>query len=283
MLNLVTTSLSCTTSLPGLMNYDQEILSETPAFAIFSEVLSEFEAISLNETNQVKLMNRFDTKYCLATDELISVLEEIQNDYFVLEVDGIRSQEYKSIYYDTPDDLFYISHHNGRANRMKLRKREYSGSGIAFLEIKHKNNKGKTHKTRIQVDGLQTRLTQTENNFVKEHIPGDIDKLKVKFRTSFRRITLVSKNFDERCTIDTDLCFTSIGTKPTNCKGFAIIELKRDGRKAHTKLSEVLKQRGVYEQHFSKYCIGRAMNEADLKHNQFKFMLLKMEKQFAGI
>jgi len=263
------------------MIYDQEILSETQGYAIFSEVLSEFEAISLHQMDQVKLMNRFDSKFCLASDALISILDEIQNDYFVLDVDGIRCQEYKSIYYDTPDDLFYLLHHNGRANRVKLRKREYCDSGIAFLEVKHKNNKGRTRKTRMPVGGLQPKLSNTENEFLRPQIPADVHELKAKFGTSFRRITLVSKDFDERCTIDTNLCFTSFKSKSTDCRDFVIIEVKRDGRKAQTKLASVLKQRGIHEQNFSKYCIGRAMNEADLKRNHFKITLMKMKKQFA--
>jgi len=265
------------------MIYDQEILSEAPSSAIFSEVLSEFEAISLHQMDKVKLMNRFDSKFCLTSGELTSIFEQIKNDYFVLEVEGVRCQEYKSIYYDTPDDQFYISHHNGRANRMKLRKREYTNSGIAFLEIKHKNNKEKTRKIRMPVDGLQSELNRVEKEFVTQYIPANLHELKAKFGTSFRRITLVSKNFDERCTIDTDLCFRSFGTGATECRDFAIIELKRDGRKAQTKLAAVLKERGIYQQNFSKYCIGRAMNEPDLKRNRFKFTIMKMKKQFATV
>ncbi|MCK3685867.1 polyphosphate polymerase domain-containing protein [Maribellus sp. YY47] len=263
------------------MNYDHEILTQTADDVSFADVLSEFEAISLDEMDQVKLMNRFDSKFCLTSEELNSIFEEIKNDYFVLEVEGIRSQQYNSIYYDTPDDQFYISHHNGRANRMKLRKREYTDSDIVFLEIKHKTNKGKTRKTRMEVNGLEPELSRAEKEYLKQHLPAGETELKAKFGTSFRRITLVSRNFDERCTIDTDLCFNSFGTSSSKCKDFAIIELKRDGQKSQTKLATVLKQRGIYQQNFSKYCIGRAMNEADLKRNQFKGTLMKMEKQFA--
>lgn len=280
-MNLLTTSLSCASTLRMLMIYDQEILSEAPSYAIFSDVLSEFENISLHQMDKVKLMNRFDSKFCLTSDELISIFDEIKNDYFVLDVEGIRCQKYNSIYYDTHDDMFYVSHHNGRANRMKLRKREYTESGIVFLEIKHKNNKGKTHKTRMLVDSLDPELSKVEDDFVRKHIQADLSQLSAKFGTSFRRITLVNKNFDERCTIDTDLCFRSFRTGAVTCKDFAIIEMKRDGRKARTKLANILKEKGIYKQNFSKYCIGRAMNETDLKRNQFKFILMKMKKQFA--
>lgn len=280
-MNLFSTSLSCTTTLRTLMIYDQEILSEAPSNVVFSEILSEYDAIFLHQMDQVKLMNRFDSKFCLPSAELSSIFEEVKNDYFVLDVDGVRSQEYNSIYYDTPDDRFYVSHHNGRATRMKLRKREYVDSGIAFLELKHKNNKGRTRKTRMPVDSLQPELNKAESEFVKTYIPTGWQELKAKFSTSFQRITLVSKNFDERCTIDTNLCFRSFNAGTSDCRDFAIIELKRDGRKAQTKLASVLKQRGIYKQNFSKYCVGRAMNETGLKRNQFKFILMKMKKQFA--
>lgn len=93
----------------------------------------------------------------------------------------------------------------------------------------------------------------------------------------------MSKNLDERCTIDTDLHFTSLDSKTSDCGDLAIIELKRDGRKAPTKLAAVLKQKGIYQQNFSKYCIGRAMNEADLKRNRFKPTLLKVRKQLETV
>ena len=62
--------------------------------------------------------------------------------------DGKLIHDYKSLYYDTEDWKFYLDHHNGRVNRNKIRFREYVGSKLTFLEIKLKNNKGKTIKKR---------------------------------------------------------------------------------------------------------------------------------------
>ena len=41
---------------------------------------------------------------------------------------------------------FFLDHHNRRVNRNKIRFREYVGSNLTFLEVKTKNNKGKTIK-----------------------------------------------------------------------------------------------------------------------------------------
>ena len=69
----------------------------------------------------------------------------------ILQIDGKRKHDYKSLYFDTEDRKFYNDHHNQRVNRYKVRYREYVDSGLVFLEIKCKNNKGKTIKKRLML------------------------------------------------------------------------------------------------------------------------------------
>ena len=116
-----------------------------------NNILSEFDAISLGEMDRVALMNRVDTKYVFSEDILNEVLKKIKDDYFVLEVDNIRLNSYQSLYFDTKDFKFYYQHHNGKTNRTKVRYREYMDSGLCFLEVKQKNNKGVTNKKRMLV------------------------------------------------------------------------------------------------------------------------------------
>src|SRR5438105_3236213 len=98
----------------------------------------------------VKLMNRTDTKFTFNLDQFEDILSDIIENYYVLEIDGKRISRYKTLYYDTTKLNLYIKHHNGELNRYKIRHRSYVESDIGFLEVKFKNNKGRTIKDRIK-------------------------------------------------------------------------------------------------------------------------------------
>jgi hypothetical protein len=100
-------------------------------------LLHEFESISLDEMDRVKLMNRVDTKFAFSFRELLDFLPQLVADYFVLEINGIRTPRYESLYFDDDALSFYNDHHNGRMNRFKVRIRNYVDSSLYFLEIKH--------------------------------------------------------------------------------------------------------------------------------------------------
>ena len=102
----------------------------------------------------VKLMNRIDTKYTVPMSILPSILEAAKEDYFAQEIDGKRIATYDTMYYDTEDMDMYIRHHDRQLVRQKIRVRQYVDSNLTFLEIKRKNNKGRTKKKRIAVPGF---------------------------------------------------------------------------------------------------------------------------------
>ena len=116
---------------------------------IVTKHTSNFSPISLKDMDGVKLMNRTDTKFASQLSKLPKLLLQLQPFYNVLTINSKVIQDYKSLYYDTKERKFYIDHHNSRVNRNKIRFREYVGSNLTFLEIKRKNNKGKTIKKRI--------------------------------------------------------------------------------------------------------------------------------------
>lgn len=245
-------------------------------------ILESFGTIELSEMNSVKLLNRFDTKYWVSVDELCKILEEIQEDYFILEIENNKIQDYKTTYFDTSGNYFYYSHHNGKLNRLKIRKREYINSGIGFLEIKKKNNKGKTIKFRCPTEGQRNNFTKNEALFIRSNAGCKSSELKVKSVNTFQRITLVNKNFMERVTIDLDLMFSS-GNKNILLDDLVIIELKQGARNMKSALCKALKKNHIYKQGFSKYCIGRSISEPGLKRNQFKPRLLKIKRNFSPV
>ena len=107
-------------------------------------ILSSFDSVSLEDIGAVKLLNRMDSKFPFCIDKLPAVLNRLQKDYFVLEVDGKRQLPYKSLYYDSEDFSCYYTHQFGRANRFKLRTRQYVETNVFFFEVKQKNNRQKS-------------------------------------------------------------------------------------------------------------------------------------------
>ena len=113
--------------------------------------LAQLQPISLDEMSGIKLMNRTDTKFVTSKRKLAELLELAQGKYFAQQIDGERIANYRTIYWDTPAHLFYTEHHNGRQPRQKIRVRTYVDSDMTFLEVKTKNNHGRTKKKRISV------------------------------------------------------------------------------------------------------------------------------------
>ena len=182
----------------------QLILRHKPKEMI--DILSKFEPITLEQMNSVKLMNRTDTKFVTNLDKLHQLLEMAQADYFVQDIDGGRNLEYDTTYFDTTDFDMYCQHQYGHTNRQKIRFRTYCVSGLQFMEVKTKNNHGRTKKKRIEV-GDMNLADEEKRQFLAKHLRYDVDSLVPALNNHFSRITLVNKAKTERLTIDSRLRF----------------------------------------------------------------------------
>ena len=111
-----------------------------------TDILNTFAPISLEQMSGVKLMNRTDTKFVTNIEKLRQLLLLAQRDYYVQEIDGERNQEYDTTYFDTLAFDMYRQHQCGHTNRQKIRFRTYCISGLQFMEVKTKNNHGRTKK-----------------------------------------------------------------------------------------------------------------------------------------
>lgn len=240
-------------------------------------ILGKFEPISLKEMDAVKLLNRTDTKYVIHVNDLPKILKEIEEDYFILTIDKRNLFKYESLYFDTADSKMFIAHHNGKLNRYKIRKREYVDSNLNFIEIKFKNNKGRTIKERIRNDKITHSLTPIEKDFVTNNCPYLPDYLEGKLYTIFNRFTLVSKTMQERVTIDLDLSFKD-DKYEKGLPFLSIIEVKQSRLGKNSKLTDVLRKNKVLPGSFSKYCFGTALLKENVKTNNFKPRLLKLKK-----
>src|SRR5664280_2957247 len=169
---------------------------------LIKNCLLPFDKVTLPDLDKVQLMNRTDKKFCLHITQLPAVLEAIIDDYSLLEIQGRTIVNYDNTYFDTPDNQMFLSHHNGKSNRLKIRIRRYVDSDLNFLEIKLKNNKGRTLKERIEKQDFRSIFTFDEQNFLEQGSPFTWLQLQPKIRSFFHRFTLVNHQFTERVTID---------------------------------------------------------------------------------
>ena len=241
------------------------------------DLLNLYAPISLEDMREIRLMNRIDTKFVTTVPVLLQLLEMAKDDYWAQDIDGERNLAYQTTYFDTLDYNMYYVHQSGHTNRQKLRFRTYVSSNLQFMEVKTKNNHGRTKKKRMKV--VDTDITDSEKlNFLQEHLRYNPDELRPAIANSFNRITLVNKGKTERLTIDTDLQFNNLvtGTK-RNMGKLVIVELKRDGL-CYSPVLEMLRQLRVFPHGFSKYCMGSALTNDELKVNRFKQKLRDVER-----
>ena len=232
-------------------------------------ILQEFVPISLDEMSRVRLMTRIDTKYVTTVPQLFELLEMAGGEYRVQQTGGLRDMPYYTCYFDTPDRDMFAQHQRGRKARQKIRLRVYENSGTAFLEIKDKDNRGRTDKKRIPCSGAGEDI-MPYSDFIRAHSHYVPEDLAPQVRNRFRRITLVNCLLTERLTIDTGLCFRNLSTGcECSLEGLVIIELKRDGN-TRSPAGEMLHRLHIHPAGFSKYCMGMALTDRKLRQNRLK-------------
>lgn len=239
----------------------------------------------------IRLMNRTDTKFVTNIATLRKLLKLAVWQYRAQEIEGKRQARYYTMCFDTPDMQMYTCHHSGHANRQKLRIRSYVDSGLNFLEVKTKNNHKRTRKKRttmfdfdplapardIAFDSHDDNFREYDS-FLRENLWYKPEIMEEAIENRFNRITLVNNNKTERLTIDTDLCFHNIHTgNDCSLPELAIIELKRDGLVPSPILS-LLNELRIKPLGFSKYCIGTALTNPDIRQNRFKQRLHALGK-----
>ena len=241
-----------------------------------NEILKGFESISLSEIEDVKLMDRVDTKFSFHREILNDVLTKLSDEYYVLTINDNRYGSYRSLYFDYDNFKFYHDHHNRKNHRFKIRFREYIDSQLYFLEIKEKR-KGRTKKTRIQVNSFEEELSMKSKSFIDEHLPVS-NLLEASLWNQYKRITLVSKNKQERLTLDIDLSYTWEGQEK-NYPTLVIAEVKQKKRDRTSHFFKVMRSLEIRPYRISKYCIGtiKMHGKKKVKYNRFKEELLKLK------
>lgn len=242
-----------------------------------SDILEQFEPITLKEMESVKLMNRTDTKFVLTLAQFKNMVKELKGQYRILEIDGKKLCRYNTLYYDTINFDLYKQHHNGKLNRYKIRHRTYVESNLGFLEVKFKNNKGRTIKTRISRHDIPYQLENDCRVFLDKILPFKSDVLVPVIWINYSRYTFVNKKGAERLTIDLNLEFLK-DEKKEDLSNVAIAEVKQDKKKT-SPFIEIMKRNHIRRGSISKYCLGIAMTNAEVKKNNFKAKLTSIKRK----
>jgi hypothetical protein len=236
--------------------------------------LENFQSITLDEMDSVKLMNRTDTKFFFRVEMLGEILERASKSYRVLQISDHRQFNYFTTYFDTPDLMFYNDHHNGKLNRFKIRQRRYDVTGKEFFEIKFKNNKGMTLKSRISND-VKDYLNIYTDDFLKRKSPYSNSQLKESIANEFVRITLVNHQLTERATLDYCIGFSN-HTSSKSFPDLGIVEVKQDFHSKRPILLQIMKELYLRPEGISKYCLGIASLYNGVKINLIKQQLYKI-------
>ena len=240
-------------------------------------ILDDYQPVTLEEMESVKLMNRVDTKYIVSAEMLMNILQKLSDDYMALEIASQRIGQYTSTYYDTADLQMFHTHITSRYPRFKVRERTYSQNGLQFLEVKRKKITGRTSKNRLPLVN-KSSFDETENDFVIDHSPFGMVDLQPQLGNQFKRITLVNRDQTERLTLDFDLQFhLSNGVATHVFKNAAIIEVKQNKR-AESVITRMLRNENIRPCGMSKYCVGMLLIHNHLSYKKYKTKFVKFKK-----
>ncbi len=250
-------------------------------YQIIEEKITSFNPISLAGINeqQVDLQNRIDSKYLIHLENFIALLDHIKEDYLLLEIEGRRVQRYETLYFDTEDYLFYNMHHNKKAHRLKVRIRKYVENNLIFLEIKEKTNKSVTEKRRIPLPYFPQNLMELKSVIEEAGINIEEEYLQPQLWTFFQRMTFVNPVYKERMTVDINL-FLKNSESELSCENLVIVELKRQKTNSDSPITSWMKNNNIKVAGFSKYTIGTALINQEVKKNNFKLKLHELRNRF---
>ncbi|MCA9906537.1 MAG: VTC domain-containing protein, partial [Anaerolineae bacterium] len=151
----------------------------------------------------------------------------------------------------------------------------------SFFEVKHKNNKKRTVKSRLPLEQWVETPSEKISEFVDAYTPVQMDNLEPKLWNDYLRLTLVGIAQPERVTIDLALSFGRDQTKiriPT----VAIAEVKQARLSQSSPFIRAMRRQGIRSVAFSKYCAGVYMLYDNVKTNNFKPVMRLVEKLSAG-
>src|SRR6185312_8918761 len=161
------------------------------------------EPIGLDELMALaELQTRVDRKYFVPADVFRRMIGELAGELRVLDIDGLRTFGYESVYFDTPELTTYRAHVQRRRQRFKARTRTYTDSGLTMFEVKLTGAHGETVKQRLPypaehraelTDEAEAHLGAALSAAYHQDVPAGLQPTLV---TTYRRTTFVSRTGD---------------------------------------------------------------------------------------
>jgi hypothetical protein len=239
-----------------------------PSEAMELDILRSFGIASPALVEARSLQQRFDRKYLFAAHDIACVLVHLRHSHCVLRAGDRVWARYQSVYLDTPDRELYHAHRCDRRPRFKVRIRHHVDRQLSFLEVKRKDNTGRTAKHRLGLLFGQADLSSRERTFIDAHAPLAGKCLLPCVAISFQRLTLVGRVLDERVTFDRGL-MVAAGTSVEELGRVVIAEVKQGHYVNHGGAVEGFRRGNVREMALSKYCLATAL-VAPVPANVFK-------------
>lgn len=246
------------------------------ARAALEDAVTERLPIGLEEVvREAALQTRVDRKFLLTPQEFSALAQRLGKDFRIMEIDGLRTFRYESVYFDTADFEQYRAHRQGRRRRYKVRSRTYVDTGLSMFEVKTKGLRGNTVKHRMEQDPADAgRLTGAALEFLDEVISREygeqVPDLRPVLDSSYVRATFVNPIDGERVTCDVELSYAD-GRQQVEGPDLVVVETKSaDGRGVSDR---ALAELGIRPVSMSKYCIGVALLNPGLPANRWSRLL----------
>ncbi len=239
------------------------------------EILSGYNVLAFADAIKINLNERYDQKFLLPIHLVLPIFENLQSDFFVQEGAEHFFQPYKTKYWDSLSFDFYSNHAKGRGKRLKVRKRLYTNTNTAFLEIKKKEH-NKTLKHRIKAS-YSNDFSNNEISFLKKEGINHHHLLPV-LEVDYNRITLWDKEKDGRITLDFNFS-PSKGSENHQFNNVVIIEIKGSIAFINRMIRRMPFPINRYSTSFSKYGIGMIFCHNFPKQRYKNFLLVHKHLQ----
>lgn len=234
--------------------------------------LESLRPLSLDEVNErAAMVTRTCRKYLVPIETVSELFAGAEGRFGTLSIEGRRSLQYSSTYFDTPDLRTFRDHRQGRRLRFKVRVRTYLDNDTRMFEIKLKEGRGVTDKVRVPHHALPEQLPPRARAFLEDSLCSyglrSPDVLVPSAVIDYRRSTVVALSGEERITVDTALVGRrgrwSVRMRP----GVALLEVKTHG--GLTTTERRLHEHGFRKVTFSKYGAVLAALEPRLRGNRW--------------
>ncbi len=239
-------------------------------------LLNGLQQLAISETASAQFIDRVDARYLLPKRRLEEILAEVRPHYHLFHLRGKRLFRYDTLYFDTPERIFYYQHLADKLNRYKIRSRRYVETNDQFFELKWKNNKRTTITKRVRLEDMSEQICEDGRLLLAQNIPSISAALEPALWVYYHRFMLVSPQTGERLTFDTNLWFRW-QSRFVAYPNLIIADIQQE-RGIESPFRNLMKALEVREGGISKYCLGLANVEPSLKANNIKPMLARINR-----